>query len=111
MQSKISSLLCSQNLIIIIIKEDSVVKLSAIWRQHFSASCLAKKSTSRLEIALQTLRTCKLMKNLFYVVILKILLLGLTFLPACFLREFPVALEFLFKINLNGPNHLCTDGT
>ena len=31
--------------------------------------------------------------------------------PHCFLREFPVALDFYFKINLNGQNHLCTDGT
>ena len=77
----------------------------------FQCKLPSKKSTSRLEIALQTLRTCKLMKNLFCVVILKILLLGLTSLPACFLREFPVASEFLFKINLNGQNHLCTDGT
>ena len=76
----------------------------------FQCKLPSKKSTSRLEIALQTLRTCKLMKNLFCVVILKILLSGLTFLPACFLREFPVASEFLFKINLNGQNHLCTDG-
>ena len=30
--------------------------------------------------------------------------------PHWFLREFPVALEFFFKINLNGQNHLCTDG-
>ena len=27
------------------------------------------------------------------------------------LREFPVALEFFFKINPNGQNNLCTDGT
>ena len=46
---KVSSLLCPQNLITI--KEVSVVKLSAIWKQHFAASCL-EKSTSRLEIAL-----------------------------------------------------------
>ena len=56
----------------------------------------------------------KLMKNLLCVVIRKILLLGLIFFfyqPHCFLREFPVALGFSFKINLNGQNHLCTDGT
>ena len=49
MQSKVSSLLCSQNLIIV--KEVSVVKLSAIWKQHLTASFLEKKNTSRLEIA------------------------------------------------------------
>ena len=41
MQSKVSSLLCSQNLIIT--KEVSVVKLLAIWKQHFTARCLEKK--------------------------------------------------------------------
>ena len=41
MQLKVSSLLCSQNLIII--KEVSVVKLSAIWKQHFTVSFLEKK--------------------------------------------------------------------
>ena len=41
MQSKDSGLLCSQNLIII--KEVSVVKLSAIWKQHVTASFLEKK--------------------------------------------------------------------
>ena len=41
MKSKVSSLLCSQNLIMI--KEVSVVNLSAIWKQHFAASCLEKK--------------------------------------------------------------------
>ena len=39
--NKVSSLLCSQNLIII--KEMSVVKLSAVWKQNFAASCLEKK--------------------------------------------------------------------
>ena len=53
------------------------------------------------------------MKNLLCVVILKILLLGLIFFrqPHRFLRESPVALEYFFKINLNGQNHLCTDVT
>ena len=57
-----------------------------------------KQSTNRLEIALQILCTCKLIKNLLYVVILKILLF-LNFSPASliFLKRISCCFGVLFK--------------
>ena len=69
------------------------MKWSAIWRQHFSASCLGKKHKQTRDCLIDIMYMWTNKKSIC-VVILKIPLLGLTFLLACFLREFPVALEF-----------------
>ena len=84
-------------------KEVSVVILSAIWK-HFTASCLEKKKHKQT-------RDCLI--DIMYMYTDEKSTIGPNFFyqPHCFLREFPVALDFFFKINLNGQNHLCTDGT